>query len=192
MFFEPVSAAKAPRVAPFLKRITFLSPNAAECAAIAEAVPQAAGSDASASAARLAAAGVPNVILTQGSAGVALYGSPLGSEGAKAQGALVPVRLPAVPVAESVLARGNVNGAGDCLVAGMLAWFATAEPFLTSHGSEVRGKDPHVLKAVAFGIAVASRAVSCASNVPPAHALSDPALRRDACDVLARTSHPPR
>ena len=142
VFFEPVSVTKSLRVLPFLDRTTFLSPNEAELGAISAA---ARGPDAGAieeKAAFLRSKGVAHVLVTMGKAGV--YAATRGGDGED-----LCERFPSLEVAVA-----NVNGAGDCLVAGVIRALVKTDPL---------GSIPY---AVSYGIAVACVAIQTTMNVP--------------------------
>ncbi len=152
IFFEPVSVHKSVRVVPFLSKVAYLSPNEAELGAI---VAQAAANFECGPAAPVGASGavethttvlhtlgVKHVIVTQGEAGV--FASSGGLE----------TRMPSL----ARLAVVNVNGAGDCLVAGFVK--ALVE-------SSSMGRDRESFEyAVSYGIAVACAAIQSEANVP--------------------------
>ena len=112
--YDPVSVAKAARLAPLVSDLLLVTPNREELAAVTGR----AGEDWAASVADLHARGVEHVWLRQG-----VDGSRMCSRGAE------PVHLPAVP-AEVV----DVTGAGDAMLAGWVAaWLRGASPVAAAH-----------------------------------------------------------
>lgn len=141
IFYEPVSVSKSSRIVPYLSRISMMSPNLAELAAIADAIAngkQAASKQAEIveSVKTILSCGVDTILVTKGEQGVDVY----------SHGTIIA--LPALKTAVV-----NVNGAGDCFVAGLIA-------SLISHSSK------SLPLAVSFGIATASEAVISEANVP--------------------------
>lgn len=186
VWFEPVSVPKSIRASRVLDCLTYISPNAHELIAMATAVDPthsreaanklllhlAAGSSMSA-ASQLHAlapfllsvlkAGCEYIMLTLGSQGAALC--TFESHHDDSSGIKVH-HLSPVP-AKIV----NTNGAGDCVVAGALACL-------------VRGSIP--LAALAYGMAVAQRALEDEDNVP--FGLSYDALTAAAQDIMSSSS----
>ncbi|KAL4857826.1 Pseudouridine kinase [Chlorella vulgaris] len=170
VWFEPVSAPKSVRAAALLHRISFVSPNRQELAAMAAALASSsAGAEPGAQVegslrsmlpdiAAVLGAGVQHVVLTLGPGGAALC--RLEGDGR----AVAVCHMPALPAA--VL---SCSGAGDCLVAGCL--FALA-----------RGLPAEA--ALAHGIAASKAAVESVSNVPPS--LSASVVMRDAAALLTK------
>jgi sugar/nucleoside kinase (ribokinase family) len=190
VFYEPVSVTKSVRVLPLLSKVTYLSPNEAELSAIANAIEmekkkrvelefKAVGShslfsegwnssarggnsvlpaEEVARQARLVRSlGAKNVLVTRGKDGV--YAATEDGE------ALVVPSLEIKRVA-------NVNGAGDCLVAGILKALAggnrnsvhfNLNPKPTGSGSNSTATLEY---AVSYGIAVACAAIQSPLNVP--------------------------
>ncbi|QDZ18961.1 PfkB-like carbohydrate/purine kinase [Chloropicon primus] len=141
VFFEPVSVTKSLRVVPFLSDVSYFSPNEAELKAVAAAAGESRRSfvshEVAADVAFLKSRGVQNILVTRGEAGV--YSSSRDGE----TRVLPSLKVPIV----------NVNGAGDCLVAGVLKALV---------GSGKRSLE----YAVSYGIAVACAAIQTPANVP--------------------------
>ena len=157
VFFEPVSVTKSARAAPFLQRIAYLSPNEAELGAIAAASGRSRplGGGLTEDAALLRSLGVKNVLVTRGSHGVLI-----------ARGDGTCQHLPSLGVRVA-----NVNGAGDCLVAGVIRALVGA-----GNGS--------LEYAVSYGIAVACEAIQTAGNVPDL--VSEEGIEASALQVFSR------
>ena len=156
VFFEPVSVSKSVRIVPFLSKVSYMSPNEAELKAIAAAASgQSNRSDVANDTQCLHSLGVKNVLVTRGK-----DGCQISIQGGR------ELMLPSLNV--RVI---NVNGAGDCLVAGTLK--ALVENNL--HSLEY---------AVSYGIAVACAAIQSASNVPEIKSTSE--IDADALHVFSR------
>ena len=194
VFYEPVSVTKSVRVLPVLSKVTYLSPNEAELSEIAAAIEKAeawrkrhttsnsnsSSSSSSSSSSReskskgfdgfggllptdevarqaqlVRSLGAKNVLVTRGREGV--YAA---TEDGKAQ------VLPSLEVAKIA----NVNGAGDCLVAGILKALAgndSSSSSSSSFSSERHSNARTSLEyAVSYGIAVACAAIQSPLNVP--------------------------
>ncbi len=170
LWLEPVSVAKAARCVPLLRFAAFVSPNAAEAAALAGRDGGCTGDD--------DVAAVAEAVLA---AGCAACVTTLGPRGALLSSATSSTAFPASPPRHALLPAAPVRavvstaGAGDALVAGALAALA-------------RGASPTA--AIAAGLAAAAVVVARPENAPPQEAWP-PAeeLRRaaDACGAAAQT-----
>ncbi|KAK9817037.1 hypothetical protein WJX72_008719 [[Myrmecia] bisecta] len=159
IWFEPVSVPKSRRATSVLRLLHYISPNAMELVAMANAVRQAAGSselpwrlpDEGSTAAVIVHSLAPHLqaVLQAGAQAVMLT---LGRFGAavcrldKASRSIVVAHMSALP-AQVV----NLSGAGDCLVAGAVA-------------ALLQGKTD--AQALAHGMALAKCAVESEENVP--------------------------
>ena len=160
VFFEPVSVAKSLRSLPVLDTLSFIKPNEAECRAIGlelrrrrgrELQPiQDQGQDKIKNlipfAAEVLSAGTSTVVLTMGNEGAALL--TLKSKRDQLL-TLEIIRMAALHLNSDEIK--STNGAGDSLVASMIA-------------SLMRGS--HISEALSYGIAGAKKALVCEGNVP--------------------------
>ncbi|XP_024522155.1 uncharacterized protein LOC112343241 [Selaginella moellendorffii] len=172
VWFEPVSVSKSVRAAGLYKYLAYVSPNEKELAAMGESLSSLDTAPVPSGWSKeqryihlLLQAGVKHVIVTLGSKG------SLACTLESASGSSFSIRCLHVPAAAARVA--SLSGAGDCLVAGCIAWLAT------------RG-DGDVLGCVTHGTAVAKQAVESHLNVPDVISRQDLWSDGDAARSMAR------